>query len=415
MKIAGIPKEFKTFFNRFRDLFSKRQFFYFSVYIYGITVSPKDKKNVSQIASAWVDPICRSSLQRFLSEVRWEFDKVMMRARRQVISRIFQQSKKKRHLELVIDDTDIDKFGSQIFGVGWYRRSENERPWRAIQVVVLGAFFEDWFVPIDFWIYVKKQDCKYIKMKFVDKLTMAKDMLSKLSIPRDTSVDVMFDSWYLNEKVTSFIEDKKWHWFSRARCNRNVEWEKPKEGEKKKIKLSKYSSGIAWEPLLYQTKRKSRALVGHQRIGYLNSLGRVKIVISSLEYDGSARIAYFVSNQTQIQMVELIKKFERRWKIEVYFRESRAYLALEHWFFRDVASVVHHLCLSLVAMISCFCVRLEERKPNESLGTLGEFVRSLQQKNQRVILQKVLEEWNLEKMMGEDLIRFKELCESIGL
>ena len=155
--------------------------------------------------------------------------------------------------------------------------------------------------------------------------------------------------------------------------------------------------------------------MGHQRIGILKKIGRVKLVITSLKENGDSKVAFFCTNHTQIQMVELVKKFERRWKIEVYFRESKAHLALEKWYFRDVASVVHHLCLSLVAMITCFCIRLEQRKHGESLGTLGEFIREVQKQNQRRVLTSFLVRWNLEKISPENHFKFNELCESLGM
>lgn len=114
-------------------------------------------------------------------------------------------------------------------------------------------------------------------------------------------------------------------------------------------------------------------------------------------------------------MEELVQKFEKRWKIEVFFRESRAHIALEHWYFRDVASVVHHLCLALVAMITCFCVCFEQKEDKENLGTLGEFVEEVRKQNQRAILKAFVQRWCLEKITGENDIKFKELCDQMGL
>lgn len=414
MKIAGISKEFKAFSNRFRDLFSKRQFFYFQVYIYGIIVMQKQQKNVSQISKAWVEPLCRSSLQKFLCQVQWDFEKVIQRSRTQVIRKLSHLPRSQRNLELVIDDTDIDKFGESVFGVGWYKKRKEDLPWRAIQLVVLGVLVDDWFVPLDFRIYAPQKVCERIPMRFETKNVMAAKMLKKLKLPRELHVGVMFDSWYLNPTVTKAVEQRKWRWYSRSRCNRKIRWEQRKEGEAKESRLDKYAQTVKWQNLNYKTKRKHRALVGHQRIGVLGKVGRVKMVITSLKPSGEDRLAFFCSNHTQIQLVELVKKFERRWKIEVYFRESRAHLALEHWYFRDIASVVHHLCLSLVAMMACACIRLEQRKEGESLGSLGEFVRNVQKQNQRTVLHWFLEQCHLEDIDPKDKSKVNALCDSLG-
>jgi hypothetical protein len=344
----------------------------------------------------------------------------MKRAKTQVIRKLSHLPRGKRVVELVIDDTDVEKFGESVFGVGWYKHTEEE-PWRAIQLVVLGVLIGDWLVPLDFRIYVPMKVCKYIPMQFETKLEMAAEMLKKLKLPQGLNVGVMFDSWYLCPTVTQAVVEKNYSWYSRCRSNRNIQWEGDEEKEKKKrtkkktIRLDKYAPTIKWQPLDYRTNRKNPAVVGHQRIGNLGDVGRVKMVITSLRAEGDDKIAYFCSNHTHIPMVELVKKFERRWKIEVYFKESRRHLALEHWYFRDMASVVHHLCLSLVAMITCFCIRWEQRKNHDDLGTLGEFIQEVQNKNQRNLLCWFLEQWHLEPLTDEDLCRFNGLCEDIGL
>lgn len=312
MRIAGIPKEFKGFFNRFRDLFSKKQFFYFSVYIYGLIVMPKQQKNVTQISKAWVEPICRSSLEKLLCEVRWDFEKVLKRSRTQVMRRLTHLPKAKRNLTLVIDDTDLDKFGESVFGVGWYKRRKEELPWKALQLVVLGVLIDGWLVPLDFRIYAQKKVCRFIPMRFESKLTMAKKMLKQFKLPGDWMVEVLFDSWYLSSEVTDFIQERGWLWYSRSRCNRNIQWEKSEAGECAKTRLDRYAETISWQPLDYQTKRKNRAVVGHQRIGKLNGVGRVKMVITSLEREGEDKLAFFCTNHTKIQMVELLGSFTKQ-------------------------------------------------------------------------------------------------------
>jgi SRSO17 transposase len=253
MKIAGVPKEFKVFFNRFRDVFpTKRLFFYFTAYVYGIIVMPKQKKNVSQIAAAWVEPLCRSSLEKLMCEVRWEFQKVIQRARTQALRHLSHLPKSQRRVEVVLDDTDLDKFGASVFGVGWYKRRKEDLPWKAIQLVVLGVIIQDWFVPLDFRIYAPEKNCQAIPMQFESKLDQAQSMLRKLKLPRELSVEVMFDSWYLNKKVTETAEKRGWKWYSRCRSNRNITWEKVDENEKKVVRVDRYAQGVEWQTLEYK-------------------------------------------------------------------------------------------------------------------------------------------------------------------
>ena len=332
-----------------------------------------------------------------------------------MLKRISHLSKRQRKITLVIDDSSLDKFGHSIFGVSWYKRRKEEIPRKALQVVYLGILYDDWFVPLDFRIYVSQEICKRIPMRFETKLVMASKMIRKLRLPKEFKTELIFDSWYLNEQITKITEKRGWKWYSRSRRNRKIKWRTTQKNEKKEIQLAHYSKEISWQNLTYKTKRKRRAVVGHQRIGSLKKIGQIKLVCTSLEMRGEKQIAFFCTNNLQIPMIEVIKKYERRWKIEVYFRESRAHLALEHWFFRDIASVVHHLCLSIVAMIACFCVLTERKKTNENLGTLGEFIRNVQKENQRSVFQFLIKQSYLENISLQNENEFNALCDFLDL
>lgn len=408
MKIAEIPKEFKTILNRYRDLFSLRQFYYFRIYVYSLLISEPEQKSVCGISKSWVEPVCRSSLSKFLSEVRWEFDKVLRRNRTQLIRSLSGRKKKDRNLQIILDDTTLSKFGLHIFGAGWYRKHKNSVPFLGVQIVVICIIADGWAVPVDFRIYVKEKDCEHIRMRFETKLRLAASMLNNLKIPREYRAEVMFDSWYLNSQVTEVIGKKGWHWISRCKSNRCILW----EDEQKRVRLKNYVSDVRWDNLIYRTERKHPAAVGHQRIGCLKGTGRVKIVISSLSSDGSEKFAFFCTDNTRLPMVTVIKRYETRWKIEVFFKEARKCFALERWQFRDVASVVHHLCLTIVAAVICACIRQSElEKGNvQQNESWGEFTRRLKKQNQRIFLQ-----YFLEKNREDYDNNFDELCSDLGI
>lgn len=408
MKIVGLPVEFKGFFNRFRDLMTVRQFHYFAIYVYSLIVLEPEQKSVSGISKAWVEPICRSSLERFISGLHFDFSKLTRRARRQIMRRLSNAKRKDRYVQLVLDDTTLLKFGRKVFGVGWYRKNKYDPALLGLQVVVIGILVEGWLVPIDFRIYVQEQECERMKLRFETKLEQAADMLRNLDLPREYSVEVMFDAWYLNGQVTRVIEQRRWTWLSRCASNRKVLL----DGEDKAVRLQESASMAKWLPLKYKSDRKHPAVVGHQRMGQLKGIGRVKVVMSSLVPDGSRKIAFFCTNSACLPMVAIIERYERRWKIEVFFKEARNCFALGRWEMRDVVSVVHHLCLVIVAAIACACIRMDElgsgkAHPNESWGA---FTRRCQNANKRRFLKDFLKRFHSTKDCDFDV-----LCDAIAL
>lgn len=408
VKITHSLPQFTPFFNRFRDLFSLAMFRYFSVYINSLVVLPEHQKTVNQISRSWVPDVNRSSLQRFLSEVHWDFTKVIRRARKQLLNRFSHLKKHQRQMTLVIDDTTLHKFGENVFGVGWYRKNKKERATLGVQVVVLGVLIGNWLVPLDFRIYVQECVCKYIPMQFESKLQQARSMVKNLKLPHGFQVDVMFDAWYLNALVTGMIEQRGFDWYGRVALNRSVLWDEQESYQK----LSEYfeNRDVEWQELDYPSTRRHPAVVGHQRMGRLKSIGRVKFVISSLDKKGERKRAFFATNNPHTPMINILLKYEKRWKIEVFFQEARKWLGLEHWYFRDIASVVHHLCLVIVSAIACAWLRCENWSEVEKDVSWGEFIAQLQTQNQRMTL-----EWSLERWERDKSMTFEDLCKIIGL
>lgn len=239
-------------------------------------------------------------------------------------------------------------------------------------------------------------------------MRQASDMLGKLRIPHGYVCEVMSDTRYLNEQVTETIRRRGRTRISRCADNRPV----LREGGKKRQNLQAYVSAVKWQNLKYKTDRKRPAVVGHQRIGHLKNIGRVKIVLSPLIAGGKGKSAFFCTDSTGLQMVNVISRFEKRWKTEVFFKEARKCFGFSKWQYQDIVSVVHHLCLTIVAAIACACVRLRESEDEKSgkFGSWGEFVGRLRKKNQRLF-----PEYFLEKSGKEKYSDFDKLCSDLGI
>jgi len=163
MKIAQISADFKIFFNHFRDLFSLRQYRYYCIYVYSLIITEPEHKSVNRMSQEWVDTVCRSSPERFLCEMKWEFGKVTRRACKQIMDVISERKNSGKRLFPVTDDTTPAESGLKIFGVGWYKKNRNSPAIAGLQVAVSGVPEEGWLNPIDFRIYVREKECGYIR------------------------------------------------------------------------------------------------------------------------------------------------------------------------------------------------------------------------------------------------------------
>ncbi len=94
----------------FRGCFSKPQWFHFRTYLGGLIYGEKGEKNISDIADNMIYGRDQSSLNRFITQSRWD-------ARRIDNTRQSEFIGNKKGGTLILDDTIIEKWGKSMEGV----------------------------------------------------------------------------------------------------------------------------------------------------------------------------------------------------------------------------------------------------------------------------------------------------------
>jgi hypothetical protein len=172
---------------------------------------------------------------------------------------------------------------------------------------------------------------------------IAADLIAAFEPPVGLKVRVLFDAFYLSPTVTRACESRGFSWFSVASRNR---WFTREWGVRQKIAdlgpgLLKYRGRGA----RMARARGTRKLRIVDVLGNLAKIGRVKLVFSKRPGDRWKNLVAFATNETKLDARAMVSIYERRWRIEVLFKELEGDLGLGDYQVLSHRGVVHHLHL----------------------------------------------------------------------
>ena len=368
---------FGTTLNMFRCCFSKPQWNHFNTYMHGLLLGERGEKNIEDIAGNMVDGRSQSSLNRFLTRHKWKVRRVNNLRLQQALSH-------RSGGVLVIDDTIIEKSGTQMDGVGFLFDHCKGKSVRCHDIV--STFYHNGgvHVPLYFAPYVKEEHATPLDMWFKTKIQIALDLIRK-SLLQITPEVVVFDAWYMSKELVDFVHCRGLTWVSQAKSNRLIQvddtW----------MSVSMYA-----KDLCKQVFHRIDKVIGEQRFKWIyettlvmKNIGVVKLVVLR-ERRNSKACTFLVSNNTELDGLQVLEYYKKRWVIEVFYRDCKQHLGMGEYQVRRLDAVVIHLHLVVLAY-----TLLKNAWCNPSLNTLLNGVRAIGSVCRR------LKRWVFNQLLGK--------------
>ena len=209
---------------------------------------------------------------------------------------------------LELDDTVLDKFGTQIFGVSWVYCSRLQRVVRGLNLVALIWTDGHRRVPIGIKIWRKGKQSKVVLaaklLRWAKQLGLQPDYL-------------LMDSWYSAKALLKQVRTYDWHFVTRLKKNRN----------------------FSGKPLKQHWPQR----FGHAQ-GKLS--GGLEVLVVK---DGKR---YLATSDLNLSVVQVKALYGQRQQIEEFFRLLRGQLRWHQCPARSRAAQTAHLHLCLIA----YCV-----------------------------------------------------------
>jgi SRSO17 transposase len=377
--ISHLPSFAQRFFHRFEPELSKPQFTHLWSLVLGIVLNLRAAKlvHLSALAPAGGH---RTRCGAFLSHSDWDAPALLHEAASDLLASMKPQPGETVYL--ILDDTRLPKRGSKM---GWVSKIYDHKEHKFVRghVVLTAAIaFRGVVMPfrIELWKPKGHPGPRYRKLT-----NMAAAMIKALEAPVGVKVRVLFDAFYLCPTVTKACEFKAFTFFSVAARNRNFT-----SANHKPRKIAKLMPGLIRHQGNNVRMKRARGTAALRIAccdGRLSRIGQVRMVVSKRPRGPWKKCIAIVTNETGLKARQVVEIYERRWLIEVLFKELAQDLGLGDYQMLQTDGIVNHLhvcCLAhlLLTHHSVQDIGAKASKPNEQvqLPTMSQRLASLRQR-----------------------------------
>lgn len=363
MIIDHCPRFVQRFLQPAQRLLSRPQQAHLWRMVLAFAVSACGAK-LSHLAAMIKDGRHRTRLGDFLKTA--DFDAAAMLQDTALATLRWMKPKAGEAIEVLIDDTRVTKRGAKMACLQKIYDHCHQRFARGHIWVFAAIRFRGVVLP---WRIVLWKPRKDAGKAFCKSTEIAAQIIEQLDLPWPLKVRVLFDAFYLCRTVTKACENKGFCWFSVAARNRVFT-----RDNGKRAKLGRLAPG--WLKHLARTvhmprARGKRIMRIAQVDGHLASIGRVRLVVSKRPGDPWKNVVVFATN-AKMDARTIVSVYERRWDIEVMFKELRSDLGLGDYQMLDEQAIVRHLHLCALAHLlltrhAMDCVNEQARTPNQEV------------------------------------------------
>jgi hypothetical protein len=340
-KIVRFPKKLESFFAPLHHQFHWDHFQYFRTLVLLIVIAwgRRNVANLCRHLDGRGRPH-RSRYNNFLNLNRWEPAVVLRMKASDLVDAL--SPRPGDDLAILIDDSKKGKRGRDMEAVSWIHDPTTGRNIRGHQYVTATLSFRGHTIPLGIRLYVKKEDCRGLGVRFRKTTQLAAQMIREFNPPAGVRVRVLFDSYYLCPTVVKACQSKGFHFVSTLKSNRNLY----KNG--RKLKAGKYG-----RKLFHSGRKRTYSLAKTRgRVTYtyvdaggmdVSDLGKLHVIFSRKNHEPN--VLGIVTDDPTMSARQMIQTYDERWSIEVFFKDGKQLLGLGQYQNGSYQAAVNHLHL----------------------------------------------------------------------
>jgi hypothetical protein len=340
-KIVRIPSKLKSFFNPLQNQFHFNHFQYFQILVV-LTAFSWGRRNITSLyqhLDSRNQPH-RSRFNNFLNVGRCNYQVVLQLKASELLAML--KPSKGDTVEFILDDSKKQKRGKVMEAVSWIHDPLTGKSIRGHQFVTATLRFRGHSIPFGIRIYIKKEDCRSLGRDFKKTTQLAAELISEFQPPQGVNVRVLFDSYYLCPVVVKACRKKGFRFVSVLKNNRNLF----KNG--RKLKTAAYSKSM------FRNHKKTSFCIrksnGNVKYTYVDAgwldvskIGKLHVIFSRKKAD--PKILGLVTDDPKLSACQIIRTYDDRWSIEVFFKDTKQLLGLGQYQNVSLEAAVTHLHL----------------------------------------------------------------------
>lgn len=342
MTIRSLPVFLKPFFNAFRPLLTRREFAHLWTLILALVLNLRSSKLI-HLAGLLPFSSHRTRHGAFLASDRWQASVMLTMAAERLLKRL--KPRPGETIDLILDDHRTSKRARKMDRISKIWDHKDQRFVYGHIILTAAIVFRGITLPvrISLWKPKGQPGPRYKKLT-----TMAAQIIRDFTPPAGLKVRVLFDAFYLCPQVTKACESRGWNWFSVAAKNRSFRPKNAKKGRK----IADLAPGLIKHQgrNIRMPRARGRASLRIACVdGHLSRIGNVRMVLSKRPGERWKTTVAIVTNAANIDARSIVSIYERRWKIEVLFKELEQDLGLGDYQMLKETAIVHHLHLCCLA------------------------------------------------------------------
>jgi hypothetical protein len=288
----------------------------------------------------------RTCVGRFLTVTEWDEAAALRGQCADVLRRL--RVRRGDQVELILDDTRIAKRGRKMDDLSRLWDHAHGCFAHGHTVLVAAVRARGVTLPWALRLWLPKHSSGRNYRKLTD---MAADLIHEFAPPANVRVTVLFDAAFLCPQVAKACETRGFHWSSVAVRSRRFWRERSQRFEK----VREFGPGVVKHRGRKVRLKRSRGWrwmrVAAER-GWLPKIGPAQLVFSKRPRDPWKNLLAVATSDLRITPRQAIVLYERRWAIEVLFKELRslglgAYQMLHR---KGIQRHLHLVCLAHLAL-----------------------------------------------------------------
>lgn len=343
MNIDQLPAFLKPFFRPLRRCLSKAQFAHLWALLLALVINVRTSKLV-HLARLLPHSTHRTRHGAFLAVSDFDAPILLQDAAVRLLKRF--EPRPGETIDLILDDHRIAKRGRKMDRLSKIWDHKQQKFVHGHIVLFAAICFRGVMMPIRLHLQKPKGQPGPRYRKITD---LAAEMIRQFDAPAGVKVRVLFDAFYLCPQVVKACQDRGFTFFSVAAKNRNFR----RDGEKGKgRKIADLAPGLIKHHGRFVRMKRSRGtarLKIAQIDGYLSRIGRVRMVVSKRPHETWKTTVAIVTNATGTDARSIVAIYERRWNIEVLFKDLEQSLGLGDYQMLHERAIVNHLHLVCLA------------------------------------------------------------------
>lgn len=347
--IHRFPPFGKRFFKKIRKLIGRAHFSHFWRLVIALA-SLTGRKSLSKITKLFGKRRTRQAIAHFLTEAEWNAPHLLLSNALSTLE--YLGWKPGEALYLVLDDTQKQKRAKKMDAVSKIYLHAEKVYANGHTILGLAFVYRGAVVPCAVRLAAGKEYCEksqksnsHDPVKFKKLTEQAAEAIESVTLPLNSKPIVLFDRFYLCDKVVTACKNKGFTYIGAVKDNRNFF---PDGRTNDKKKAGKYAENVLnrsghWTSI--PGSRKDHRIA--ERVGTMSKLGRVKLAFSRRRGEKSHLIV--ATNGLKWGAKSLIEHYRNRWPIEILFKMSKQYLGLGDYQFLRYTAVERYLHLVMIS------------------------------------------------------------------